>query len=78
LVITFAVDLSLPLAERGGVDPLVAVDAGEAALVPGLAGSSHQLGQVNALVTSEIKSIIWKKFCFEKFGHWRALVTVSD
>lgn len=53
MVITFAVDLSLPLAERGGVDPLVAVDAGEAALVPGLAGSSHQLGQVNALVTSE-------------------------
>ena len=50
MVITFAVDFSLPLAERGGVDPLVAVDAGKAPLVPGLAGSAHQFSQIHALL----------------------------
>ena len=53
---TFAVDLSLSLAEGGGVDPLVAGEAGEAALVPGLAGSAHQLGQVDALLAPGMKN----------------------
>ena len=64
---TFAVDLSLPLAEGGGVDPLVAVEAGEAALVPGLAGSTHQLGQVDALLAPGIKNgyliLVLSSFC---------------
>jgi hypothetical protein len=50
LKLTFAVDLPLALAQCRGVDSLVAVEAGEAALVPGLAGTAHQLGQVHALL----------------------------
>ena len=53
---TFAVDLSLPLAKCRRVHPLVAVVAGEAALVPGLAGSAHQLGQVDALLAPGMKN----------------------
>ena len=50
---TFAVDLSLPLAKCRRVHPLVAVVAGEAALVPGLASPAHQLGEVNAFFTPD-------------------------
>ena len=38
-----AVDLALPLTEGAAVYPLVADVAGEAGLVPSLAGGSHQL-----------------------------------
>ena len=47
-----AVDLALPLAQRAAVHPLVADVAGEAGLVPGSPGTSHQLGYENGLLTS--------------------------
>lgn len=50
LCLTVAKDLSLSFAEAGRVDPLVAVEAGEAALVPGPPGGAHQFGQIDVLV----------------------------
>jgi len=39
--LTSAIDFALPLTEDGRVQPLLAEETGEAALVPGLARAPH-------------------------------------